>query len=87
MTMITEDGTLVTKPRQATAGRKEVTGEIARDEAAADKLLKAELDRPMRKFKKKEPAFFGEYTSARMIIGLGERHEPDAPAGPAAPTQ
>ncbi len=42
---------------------------------AADKLLKDELDPAMRKFRTKNAPFFGEYTSARMIIDLGERHE------------
>jgi hypothetical protein len=66
---------LITKPREAVVGRKEVTGSIAQDEDAADKLLKDELDPAMRKFKTKNAPFFSEYTSARMIIDLGERHE------------
>ena len=37
---------LITKPREAVVGRKEVTGSIAQDEAAADKLLK---DEPIRR--------------------------------------
>lgn len=66
---------LLTKPREAVVGRKEVTGSIAQDEDAADKLIKDELDPAMRKFKTKNASFFSEYTSARMIIDLGERHE------------
>jgi hypothetical protein len=64
---------VLTKPLEAVVGRKEVTGSIAQDEDAADKVLKNELDPVMRKFKTKNPAFFGEYSSARMIIDLGER--------------
>jgi hypothetical protein len=70
---------LLTKPRQAVVSRKEVTGGIAQDEDAADKLLKNELDPAMRKFKTKNAAFFGEYMSARMIIDLGERAQPATP--------
>jgi hypothetical protein len=66
---------VLTKPREAVVARKEVTGSITHDEIAADTLLKNELDPAMRKFKIKNSAFFGEYTSARMIIDLGERHE------------
>ena len=67
--------TVLTKPREAVVGRKEITGSIAQDEEAADKLLKDELDPAMRKFKTKNAPFYSEYTSARMIIDLGERHE------------
>jgi hypothetical protein len=66
---------VLSKPREAVVGRKEVTGSISQDEDAADTLLKNELDPAMRKFKTKNAPFFSEYTSARMIIDLGERHE------------
>ena len=39
-----------------------------------------ELDRSMKKFQNKNADFFGEYTNARMIIDLGERHEKKAEA-------
>lgn len=52
-------------------------------QAAADALIKEELDRSMRKFKARNPTFFGEYTNARMIIDLGSREE-DKPATPPA---
>ncbi len=73
----------MTKPRQAVVGRKQVTGNIAHDETTADDLLKRELDRSMRKFAKKNPDFFGEYTTARMIIDLGSGGGKDEP--PATP--
>ncbi|HEX3817906.1 MAG TPA: hypothetical protein VHW03_06435 [Chthoniobacterales bacterium] len=39
----------------------------------------------MRKFQTKNPPFFGEYTSARMIIDLGVHHEKaEAKSAPAA---
>jgi len=73
---------VLSKPREAVVGRKEVTGSIAQDEDAADKLLKDELDPAMRKFMTKNAPFFSEYTSARMIIDLGERHaQPGTPTG------
>lgn len=76
---------LLTKPREAVVARKEATGNIAEDEGTTDKLLKKELDRTLRKFKTKNAAFFGEYTSARMIIDLGTRHEKDAAKAAAEP--
>ncbi len=75
--------TLLSKPREAIGARKEVTGNIADDEATADKLLNDELDKSMTKFETKNAAFFGEYTTARMIIDLGGRHE--KPAKPTTP--
>jgi hypothetical protein len=74
---------LVTKPRQAIGARKVVTRDIGATQASADALLKDELDRSMRKFKTKNPPFFGEYTNARMIIDLGSRGEEEPP--PPAP--
>ena len=65
-------------------GRKKATGDIAQDEKAADALLKKALDRSMRKFKTKNAAFAGEYTSPRMITDLGARHEKDEQATPKA---
>ena len=72
---------LITKPREAVVARKEVTADIAQADEAATKLLDGELDKSMQKFQAKNADFFGEYTNARMIIDLGERHEkkPDAP--------
>lgn len=66
---------LVGTPRQAKGVTKEATKDIQALEESADALLKDELDRSMRKQKKKNPQFFGEYSSARMIINLGTRHE------------
>lgn len=63
------------QPRIAIGKRKEARVNIEEVEASADALLKEELDRSMRKQKRKNPQFFGEYTSARMIIDLGTRHE------------
>ena len=74
-TVIEEFKALISKPREAIVGRKDATGDIAQDEETAEALLKEELDRSMRKFKTKNNAFFGEYTSARMIIDLSTRYE------------
>lgn len=74
-TAITAYGELVTKPREAIIEKKSATGDIAADENTADALLNDELDKAMKKFKAKEPAFFNEYTSARMIIDLGGRSQ------------
>lgn len=77
---------LITKPREAIVEKKVVTGDIATDEETADKLLKNELDKSMKKFRTKNAQFFGEYSSARMIIDLGGRHdEPSSPATPPTP--
>jgi hypothetical protein len=76
---------LATKPRQAIGARKVVTGGIETTQEKADALLKDELDRSMRKFKTRNPPFFGEYTNARMIIDLGSRGEEEPPTPPAPP--
>jgi hypothetical protein len=52
-----------------------VTADITQGEEATTKLLEGELDKSMQKFQAKNADFFGEYTNARMIIDLGERHE------------
>lgn len=54
---------------------KPPTGDIATNENTADALLNDELDKAMKKFKAKEPAFFNEYTSARMIVDLDGRSQ------------
>lgn len=51
-----------------------MTADIAQAEEAAT-LLDGELDRSTHKFETKNRDFFGEYTNARMIVDLGERHE------------
>jgi hypothetical protein len=58
-----------------------VTADIAQAEEAATKLLEIKLDKSMQKFQAKNVDFFGEYTNARMMMDLGERHEkkPEAP--------
>ena len=88
-TAINEFKPLISKAREAIVNRKEATGDIVTDEATADRLLKKELDGSMRKFKSKNPAFFGEYTSGRMIIDLGVQHEkkPEAPQPEETPTK
>lgn len=74
-TKITAYNPDIAKPRDAIVARKDVTGDIATDEKTADGILKKELDKTMKKFRVKNAPFFNEYTSARMIIDLGERHE------------
>jgi hypothetical protein len=71
---------LLTAPRQAVVGRKEVTGNLAEDEDSADSLLKDELDQAMRKFKLSNAPFHREYMSARSISDLGTRHEKPEPS-------
>ncbi len=63
------------KSRIATGKKKDARENIEEVEASAEALLEDELDRSMRKQKRKNPSFFSEYTSARMIIDLGTRHE------------
>ena len=74
--------TVVTAPRQATAVNTSVTAAIAADLRAGSELLKAELDRALRKFERKSPAFYQAYRDARVIVDLhGHPEEPAAPAG------
>jgi hypothetical protein len=85
-TKITAYNPDIAKPREAIVARKDVTGDIAADEKTADAILNKELDKAMKKFKVKNPDFFNEYTSARMIIDLGhgpkENGGTTPPAGP-----
>lgn len=66
---------LVGQARVAIGPKKQARVDIAATEKKADALLKDELDRSMRKQKRKNAQFFAEYMSARMIIDLGGRHE------------
>lgn len=75
----TYEGT-ATAPRQATVTNTVVAAEIARDVAAGMLLLKAELDKAMRKFERKSPAFFQTYQDARSIIDLGHGLAPELAA-------
>jgi hypothetical protein len=71
---------LATAPRVATTGKSGVTGDIDLDVRAAMKLLYKQLDKAMRKFKRKEAAFFNAYTSARIIVDLGGGQADPEPA-------
>jgi hypothetical protein len=58
------------------------------DESAADALLNDEVDEAMQKFSTKNPPFFNEDSSARVIIDRGERHQKaPTPAAPTPPTR
>ena len=77
---------VVIAPREAVVMSKGVTGSIATDIQSADALLKLELDKAMRKFKRKNPDFAEAYANARIIVDLGGGQQPPAPpAPPAAP--
>lgn len=77
---------LATAPRQAIVAGKGVTGDIGLDTASAMTLLKKQIDKAMRKFKRKNPEFFNAYTSARLIVDLGGGHaEDDAEENPTPP--
>ena len=75
---------LATAPRQAASAGTVVTGDIKTDTASADALLKLQLDKAMRKFKRKNPEFFNAYTSARIIVNLGGGNSTPTPP-PAQP--
>ena len=62
---------VTTAPRQAIVMGKRVTGGIEADVKSADALLKNELDKAMRKFKRKAPDFAKAYADARIIVDLG----------------
>lgn len=80
---------LATAPRAATVAAKGVTGDIATDTRAADRLLKAQLDKAMRKFKRKNADFATAYANARVIVNLGGggggSPTPTPPPGPVPP--
>jgi len=80
---------LVASPRVATTQRKTITEDIATLLGKIDELYEKRLDRAMRKFAKKNKAFYDDYQNARLIVNLGARHEKEetAPADttPAAP--
>jgi len=70
---------VVVAPREATVLAKGVTGQIAADTQSADALLKSELDKAMRKFKRKNPEFAGAYENARIIVNLGGEQQETPP--------
>lgn len=78
---------LVSTPRQAIVSGKGVTGDIDVDVRSAMTLLKKQIDKSMRKVKRKNAVFFNAYDSARIIVDLGGGHagedsedaEPDSP--------
>lgn len=72
---------VATAPRQATVMGKQVTLGIETTTKTADGLLKDELDKAMRKFKRKAPDFAQAYADARIIVELGGAAAPK----PAAP--
>ena len=76
---------VVTAPRQAIVMGKQVTGGIEADTKSADLLLKNELDKAMRKFKRKEPDFAKAYGDARIIVDLGGGGA--VPQKPVTPTE
>ena len=90
---------VATAPRQALVTAKGVTGGIAADFQSGDALLKTELDKGMRKFRRKHPEFAQEYANARIIVDLGggksaapgeaqpEAGKPGEPADPKKPDE
>ena len=76
---------VATAPREAAVMGKRVTGTIETDTKSADALLKLELDKAMRKFKRKNPDFAEAYANARIIVDLGGGQQPPPPTPPAPP--
>ena len=85
---------VATAPRQAVVAAKGVTGGITADFQSGDALLKKEIDKGMRKFRRKNPQFAQEYADARIIVDLGggksaapgeAQSEPGKPGEPADP--
>lgn len=77
---------LATAPRVAKTGSAGVTGDIDLDVKAAMLLLNKQLDKALRKFKRKNAEFFNAYTSARIIVDLGGgRSDPEALPKPTPP--
>ncbi len=67
---------------QPSATRDAIVGRMGRTQAieegikAMGALLRTRVDKRMAKFKAKQPAFFTDYSNARIIVDLGQRHEP-----------
>ena len=78
---------VVIAPREAIVMGKGVTGTIETGTKSADALLKLELDKAMRKFKRKNPDFAEAYANARIIVDLGGGQQPPAPPTPPTPPQ
>ncbi|MEO7934094.1 MAG: hypothetical protein ABIT76_13150 [Chthoniobacterales bacterium] len=76
---------LATAPRQAIVVGAGVTGNILLDTTSGMTLLTKQLDKAMRKFKRKNPEFFNAYTSARIIVDLGGGHADNSGETPAPP--
>jgi hypothetical protein len=72
---------LATAPRKAIIDGKQVTTRIETNTKEADALLRDELDKSMRKFKRKAPDFAKAYADARIIVELGSAPAPK-PAPP-----
>lgn len=69
-----------TATRDAIVERKGKTGAIEEGVKRMGALFRSRIDKRMAKFKAKNPAFFTDYTNARIIVELGQRHEPPKPA-------
>lgn len=70
-TAIVEWDTESTEPRTAISERVAATGELPVLFAAADEILKKQLDKLMEKFRKLDPPFYNTYKSARKIVNAG----------------
>ena len=67
--------------RDAIVGRMGKTAAIEDGIKALGALLRTRIDKRMAK----DPAFFTDYLNARIIVDLGQRHDPKLPAVAAAP--
>ena len=68
-------GTVKPKPRRGASVSKSATNRLVVLQRKASSLLRRRLDRLMVQFKKTQPAFYGEYQSARRIVNQAATHE------------
>ena len=78
--LLTNFSSQLPAPRAAISDRKGATDELAKLFARIDIILKEKLDKLMHKFRLSDPDFYRLYFDARIIVDIGGRHKPPAPA-------
>jgi len=78
--------TLLAQPRQAKAGTKAATDLLPDKIDAGDRICERQLDRLMERHQASNPAFYGAYQVARVIVdaGGGSATPPPPPTPPPA---
>jgi hypothetical protein len=77
--LITQFSSIQTIPRSKLVDRKAAKETLAEVVEAAKKLLVEQIDLLMELMRRREPAFYSAYQSARKIVEIGIRHEKKTP--------